>query len=68
MAGLTKRQINRQDFVDNQIFELMQKFISPSKQINWDIEIIGAVRDTIQEQLISKQKIISEGQFYPYIK
>ncbi len=68
MAELTKQQISRQDFVDNEIFELMQKFLPPSKQINWDIETIGAARDTIREQFISKQKVIGEEQFYPYIK
>jgi len=68
MATLTKQQINQQDFVDNQIFELMQKLFPPPKQIDWDIETIGAVRDVIREQLISKQKIASEEQFYPYIK
>jgi len=68
MAQLTKRQINRQDFVDNQIFELIQKLLPPSKQIDWNVEVIGAVRDTIREQIVDKQKIVSEEQFYPYLK
>ncbi len=55
-------------FVDNQIFELLQNFLPPSKKIEWDIEVIGTVRDAIQEQIVYKQKIMSEGQFYPYIK
>jgi len=68
MAQLTKRQINRQDFVDNQIFELIQKLLPPSKQIDWNVEVIGAVRDTIREQIVDKQKIVSEEQFYPYLE
>ncbi len=64
---LTKQQIDRQDFVDNQIFELIQKFLPPSKQIGWDIEVIGAVRDAMREQLVKKQ-IISEEEFYPCVK
>ena len=68
MAQLTKRQINRQDFVDNQIFELIQKLLPPSKQIDWNVEVIGAVRDTIREQIVDKQKIVSEEKFYPYLK
>lgn len=67
MARLTKHQINQQDFVDNQIFELMQKFIPPSKQIDWDIEAIGAIRDAISKQIVDK-KFMSEMQFYPYLK
>ena len=67
MIKLTKQQINRQDFVGNQIFELIQKFLPPSKQIDWDIEMIGTIRDAMRKQLVSKQKIINEEQLYPYI-
>jgi len=49
MGKLSKQQINRQDFVDNQIFELTQKLLLPSKNIDWDIEAIGAIRDAIEE-------------------
>lgn len=68
MAQLTKQQIERQDFVDNQIFELMQKLAQPSKQIEWNIEEIGAIRDAIRKQVISKHKLMSEVKFYPYLK
>ena len=63
---LTKQQIERQDFVDNQIFELIQKLL-PSKKIDQDIEIIGAVRDAIRKQIVDK-KFMSEKDFYPYLK
>lgn len=67
MIKLTKQQIERQDFVDNQIFELIQKLLPPSKQIDWDIEAISAVRDAVGEQIVDK-KLMSEMQFYPYLK
>ncbi|MBI4837085.1 MAG: hypothetical protein HY813_01605 [Candidatus Portnoybacteria bacterium] len=67
MSKLTKQQINQQDFLDNQIFELLQRILPPSKQIDWDIEIIGAIRDAIGEQIVNK-KIMSEMEFYPYLK
>ena len=54
--------------MDNQIFELIQKLLPPSKQIDWNVEVIGAVRDTIREQIVDKQKIVSEEQFYPYLE
>ncbi len=38
---LTNKQIKRQDFVDNRIFELIQKLNPSQIEINWDIEIIG---------------------------
>jgi hypothetical protein len=65
MPNLTKQQIERQDFVDNQIFQLLQKLIPQVKHINWDIEVIGAVRDVIREQIVNNQKLMSEEEFYP---
>jgi hypothetical protein len=64
---LTKQQIERQDFVDNQIFELIQKLVSTPKQLKWDIELISAVRETIREQVIDRKKILKEDKFYPFI-
>lgn len=67
MKTLTKRQIERQDFVDNEIFELLQRLLPAKRQFEWDIEVIGAVRDAIQNQII-KQNATSEMRFYPFIK
>ena len=68
MKTLTKLQIERQDFVDSEIFELLQKFLPPSKTMEWDIEAIATIRDVIQEQIVDKQELMSEVQFYPYIR
>ena len=65
MKMLTKQKLEKQDFVDNEIFELIQKLVP--KRLEWDIEIIGAVRDVIREQVVNRKKIIKEDQFYPYI-
>lgn len=64
---LSQTQIRRQDFVDNKIHELLQELIPTEKQIEWDIEAIGAVRDTISK-VYSDKKLCSEQEFYPYIK
>lgn len=68
MKILTKKSLERQDFVDNEIFKLIQKLVPASKQLEWNIEIIGAVRDAIREQIVDDKKIMEEDQFYPYIK
>ena len=68
MPRLTKKQIKRQDFVDNQIFELIQKLLPASKTVEWDIEAIGEIRDAIRAQIVNKKRIINEAQFYPYLK
>jgi hypothetical protein len=68
MAILTDVQISRQDYVDNQIFQLIQT-LSPSQQpIEWNIEMIGDIRDTIEKWIVDKMKVCTEKDFYPYIE
>jgi len=38
MTGLTKKQIERQDFVDNEIYELVQTLNPSGQVIDWNIE------------------------------
>lgn len=64
---LTKEQIRRQDFVDNEIFELIQRLAQQDK-IKWDIEIIGNIRDAVQIAIVDDRKLMSEAEFYPYLK
>ena len=67
MTQLTKRQIDRQDFVDNQIFELINNLIPPSKRIEWDIELIGNIRESFYKEINKKIKNTKEKQFYPFV-
>lgn len=64
---LTKQQIKRQDFVDNAIFDLINELIPSEKELEWDIEAIGEIRDAIQSQLVEKG-FCTEQEFYPYIE
>jgi hypothetical protein len=52
MQNFTEDQINRQDFVDNAIYDLVKR-------------LIPLPRDTIQHWLVDKYKIIDELEFYP---
>jgi len=63
---LTKKQIERQDFVDNAIFDLLETLNPTSKQLDWDIEVIGEIRDKICDYFIDTD-ICKEQEFYPYI-
>lgn len=67
MKELTDKQIDRQDFVDNAIFQLVQRVNPTDKNIEWDIEMIGEVRDVIWQWIVERMKIIDEQTFYPYI-
>ena len=63
---LTGQQIKRQDFVDNAIFNLINELIPSKKEMDWNIEAIGAIRDSIQSQLVERG-FCTEQEFYPYI-
>lgn len=68
MAQLIKQQITRQDFVDNQIFVLINSLLPTSKQIKWDIELIGGVREAIRKNTVKNANAKDEMNFYPFIK
>ena len=63
---LTKSQIDRQDFVDNAIFSLLQDLNPSNEEINWDIEFIGELRDLIKNRYIELQ-LSNIADFYPEI-
>ncbi|MBS3917738.1 MAG: hypothetical protein KG012_02505 [Deltaproteobacteria bacterium] len=67
MKELTDKQIDRQDFVDNAIFQLVQRVNPTDKNIEWDIEMIGKVRDVIRQWIVERMTITDELTFYPYI-
>ncbi len=68
MKKLTREQIDRQDFVDNAIYQLILMVNPTKKNIEWDIEMIGEIRDIIREWLVEGLKITDEQNFYPYIE
>jgi len=65
---MSDEQISRQDFVDNAVFQLIRDINPTSKEITWDIEMIGEIRDNIKYWLVERLKICREMSFYPYIK
>jgi hypothetical protein len=66
MQNLSEEQLKRQDFVDNEIYDIMIRLIpSKRREIEWDIEMIADIRDTIQHWLVDQYKIVDELEFYP---
>ena len=61
---MTDEQLERQDFVDNAIFSLIQDINPTAEAISWDIEMIGNIRDVIVEEL-QKKSGITEFEIYP---
>ena len=68
MKALTEQQIDRQDYVDNAIFSLMRVINPSNKEIEWDIEKIGEIRDVLKECLVDRLNLATEQKFYPYLE
>ena len=68
MNELKNFEISRQDFVDGVIFELIQSVNPTKQQIVWDIEMIGDVRDTLEDWIVARLKLCTEKEFYPFIE
>lgn len=65
---LSDDQINRQDAVDNVIFELIQSIHPSANGIDWNIEMIGDIRNCLKEWVVDRYGLCDEQSFYPYIK
>lgn len=68
MRELTNKEIERQDFVDNEIYRLINDLNPSEKDLEWNIEMIGVVRDRISDWLVDKLNICKENEFYPFIE
>jgi hypothetical protein len=67
MNTLNDNQLKRQDFVDNAIYELLHNVNPSEREIEWNIEMIGGIRDLIRLWLVERLAITDEMTFYPYI-
>ncbi|MFA5354518.1 MAG: hypothetical protein WC291_09845 [Thermodesulfovibrionales bacterium] len=63
--SLTQEQLDRQDWVDNGIHGLLEELTG--KEVDWDIEDIGLIRDAFKEVIVDRGMIMTEQQFYPFI-
>lgn len=62
------KQIARQDFVDNLIFQTVLKLIPDERkreELRWDIDRIATIRNVIWEWL-NDYYLIKSGEFYPH--
>ncbi|MBI4339268.1 MAG: hypothetical protein HY680_04880 [Chloroflexi bacterium] len=67
MDELTEDQLQRQDFVDNSICDLIQALIPGGQGLEWDIEMVADVRDCIGSWLVERKNICDQMKFYPYL-
>jgi hypothetical protein len=65
MSQLTSSQISRQDFVDGTIFEMIQSLNPTTQPIEWNIEMIGSIRDRVENWIVDRLELCSDREFYP---
>jgi hypothetical protein len=68
MKELSQKQIERQDKVDNDIFHFVQHLCPNDKKIEWNIEMIGDIRDSIESWLVEKMRVCKSEEFYPFLE
>ena len=64
---LTSAELERQDYVDNEIYRLVVGLAPEEATIPWDIEMIGDIRDELETWIVSRLALCSEHTFYPYV-
>lgn len=68
MKEFTQHQIYQQDMIDNAIYHFIQSINPSDKEIPWDIEMIGDLRDVLKKWFVDRLHLIKEQDFYPYLK
>jgi hypothetical protein len=63
---LTPAQRERQDTVDNVCHRLLEELAG--KELPWDMEHIGELREVVQDIIVDKLHIMTELEFYPYLE
>lgn len=64
----TRAETARQDLVDEQISLLITTLIPADCEFDWDIELIGIIRDALQEVIVDEMGAMTEQEFYPYLE
>jgi hypothetical protein len=67
MAKTKQEKIDRQDFVDNKILDLVLDLSPDRSKIHWDIECITDIRNETYRYIQRYIKDFKEEDFYPYI-
>jgi hypothetical protein len=68
MHELNEKQLARQDFVDNCIYDFIRLVAPANAQAEWNIEMIGEIRDTLKFWIVDHLHLCDEETFYPYLR
>jgi len=65
VTGLTDVELERNDFIHNEIFDLINRLNPKGTEVEWDIGIIAEIADDIEDYLV-KKGICTAMEFSPY--
>ncbi|WP_461257544.1 hypothetical protein [Treponema sp. R80B11-R83G3] len=60
-----KEKINRQDFVDNVINDMIVSLSSTTKKLQWNIKVISDIRGILTSYFIEELRLCADEEFYP---
>lgn len=67
MSELTKKQLERQDLVDNAIHAMLREVMAykfPERDLGWDIRVISDIREAITKEYC--RQLGESMEFYPW--
>jgi len=65
VTGLTDAELERNDYIHNEIFDLINRLNPAGTELEWDISIIAEIADDIEDYLVAKG-ICTAKEFSPY--
>lgn len=65
---LTAKEIDRLDFVHNNIHELICTLAGEGHEVPWDMSVIGEISDIIEDYVCETLHIMTATQFAPYVE
>ena len=68
MDELTDAQLRRQDYVNGLIYETIRASHPSASGVDWNIEMIGEIRESMRIWLVERLGLIDEMRFYPYLE
>jgi len=60
-----REQIERWDFIDGTIYDMIVELNPSAKEIKWDIKPISEIRDVLINYFVEELKLCTEDDFYP---
>lgn len=67
MRELSAAELERQDYVDNEVYRLIVALAPEKASIPWDMEMIGNIIDELEIWIVDRLRLCSEKEFYPYV-